>query len=220
MIVNLYVDHMMSTPPASAEEVWNETREHAKLFSDAANRIGLTPAEYREFRLALLDGRVRYVTLPRRLDAMSGNRHGSVYAVKNAYMTSTIQGWRVALADGNVVYVPKVCGNISLLRHAAIAQHVVRPPKPVAYVHHHKPRFVPAIGSANATPVTPVAVAPPAAVAVAPVAAAAVPAAAAHGVSPFLFFIPAIIGGIIGSQPHHTPPPCNHGSNSMGVCTK
>ncbi|MBC5798924.1 MAG: hypothetical protein GIX03_11965 [Candidatus Eremiobacteraeota bacterium] len=224
MIVNLYVDHMMSTPPASAEEVWNETREHAKLFSDAATRIGLTPAEYREFRLALLDGRVRYVTLPRRLDAMSGNRHGSVYAVKNAYMTSTIQGWRVALADGNVVYVPKVCGNISLLRHAAIAQHVVRPPKRVAYVQRHKPRFVPAIGSANETPVTPVAVAPPAAVAAAPVAAAAVPAAAtaAHGVSPFLFIIPAVIGGIIGSQPHHTtpPPPCNHGSNSMGVCTK
>ncbi len=223
MIVNLYVDHMMSRPPASAEQVWNETREHAKLFADAASRIGLTPAEYREFRTDLLDGRVSYVTLPRRLDAMSGNRHGSVYAVKNAYMTSAISGWRVALADGNVVYVPQLCGNISLLRNAAIARHVVRPPQRVAYAHHRKPRFVPAIGSANEAPVTPVAVAPPAAVAAAPVAAAAVPAAAtaAHGISPFLFFIPAVIGGIIGSQPHHTTPPaCNHGSNSMGVCTK
>ncbi len=218
MIVNLYVDHMMSTPPASAEEVWNETHEHAKLFSDAASRIGLTPAEYREFRTKLLDGQVRYVTLPRRLDAMSGNRHGSVYAVKNAYMTSTIQGWRVALADGNVVYVPQLCGNISLLRHAAIA-HVSRPHPRVAYVHHHKkPRFVPAIASANETPV---AVAPPAAVAAAPAAAAPAAATAAHGVSPFFFFIPAVIGGIIaGSHSSPTPPPCNHGSNSMGVCSK
>ncbi|MDQ2908785.1 MAG: hypothetical protein M3R44_05460, partial [Candidatus Eremiobacteraeota bacterium] len=172
MIVNLYVDHMMSAPPASAEEVWNETHEHAKRFSDAAARIGLTPDEYREFRTDLLDGKVRYVTLPRRLDAMSGNRAGSVYAVKNAYMTSSIQGWRVALADGNVVYVPQLCGNISLLRHAAIAQ-VPRPHPRVAYVHH-KPHFVPALGVAQAAPV-PVAVAPPAEVAAAPVAAAAVP---------------------------------------------
>ncbi len=216
MIVNLYVDHMMSTPPASAEEVWNETREHAKLFADAADRIGLSPSEYREFRLALLDGKARYVTLPRRLDAMSGNRRGSVYAVKNALMTSTIQGWKVALADGNVVYVPQVCGNISLLRHAAIAQRPVH--RQVAYVHH-KPRFVPALGTTAAP--TPVAVAPPEEVA--PAVAEVVPAAvAAHGVSPFLFFIPAVIGGIIGGTSHHSPsapPPCNHGSNAMGVCS-
>jgi hypothetical protein len=50
MIVNMYVDHLMSPPPASAEEVWNATKVHAKLFSDAAARIGLTPAEYKEFR--------------------------------------------------------------------------------------------------------------------------------------------------------------------------
>lgn len=225
MIVNLYVDHMMSTPPASAEEVWNETHEHAKRFSDAAARIGLTPAEYREFRTDLLDGKVRYVTLPRRLDAMSGSRNGSVYAVKNASMTSSIQGWRVALADGNLVYVPQLCGNISLLRHSAIA-HVapLRPERRVAYAYHNKPHFVPALGAAQAAPVTPVAVAPPAeAVAAAPIAAAAAPAAvAAHGISPFFFFIPAVIGGIVaGTQPHHTtPPPCSGGSNAMGVCTK
>ncbi len=218
MIVNLYVDHMMSRPPASAEEVWNQTHEHAKLFSDAASRIGLTPAEYREFRTALLDGKVSYVRLPRRLDAMSGDRHGSVYAVKNAYMTSSIEGWRVALADGNVVYVPQLCGNISLLRHAAIA-HVARPHPRVAYVHPYhrkKSRFVPAIASTNEVPV---AVAPPAAVAVAPAAAGA--ATAAHGISPFFLIIPAVIGGIIGgSHSSPTPAPCNHGSNSMGVCTK
>jgi hypothetical protein len=100
MIVNMYVDHLMSPSPASAEEVWNATRVHSKLFSDAAQRIGLTPSEYKEFRNNLLAGKAIYLTLPRRVDAMSGARGGSVYAVKNAVMTKPIMGWRVALADG------------------------------------------------------------------------------------------------------------------------
>ena len=115
MIVNLYVDHMASSPPASAEDVWSATRQHAKLYSDAAAKIGLTPSQYAQFRNALLEGRATYVTLPRRLDAMAGDRRGSVYVVRNAHLTAPVRGWRVALADGNVVYVPQACGNLSLL---------------------------------------------------------------------------------------------------------
>ena len=101
MIVNMYVDHLMPQSPQSAEEVWMATREHPKLFTDAANRIGLTPGEYREFRTRLLDGKAVYLQLPRRVDAMSGARNGNAYAVRNAVMTKPIMGWRVALADGN-----------------------------------------------------------------------------------------------------------------------
>jgi len=153
MIVNLYVDHMMSTPPASSEQVYTATQEHPKQFSDAASRIGMTPAEYGEFRRSLLDGKVTYVRLPHRLDAMSGDRRGSVYSVKNAVITSPGMGWRVALADGNVVYVPQVCGNISFLRNGALAHR----PKPgivpiVAAAHTHRRRagapFTPAVGPA------------------------------------------------------------------------
>ena len=32
MIVNLYVDHMMTAPPSTVEEVWNATKEHPKLY--------------------------------------------------------------------------------------------------------------------------------------------------------------------------------------------
>ncbi len=219
MIVNLYVDHMMATPPTSSEEVWSQTRDHNKLFSDAANRIGMTPAEYREFRNSLLDGKATYVRLPHRLDAMSGSRRGSVYAVHNAVMLQPVMGWRVALADGNVVYVPQACGNISLLRHAAIA-HVPKP-QHVAYVpHRRKAAFVPAVGPAPETPVSMVA---PAAEAPATVAQTAPVAAAAHGFSPFLFGIPAVVGGIVAGVTHsNTPPapPCSQGSNLFGACQK
>ena len=224
MIVNLYVDHMMATPPTSSEEVWAETRDHAKLFSDAANRIGMTPAEYREFRNNLLDGKATYVRLPRRLDAMSGNRRGTVYAVHNAVMQQPEMGWRVQLADGNIVYVPQACGNLSFLHHAALAHIPSR--KAVAHVPHRRKKaaFVPAVGPAPETPVSMVAPAAEVPVDVAPTVAQTAPiVAGAHGFSPFFLGIPAVIGGIVAGVSHpNTPaaPPCSSGSNLLGACQK
>lgn len=229
MIVNMYVDHMMSTPPVSAEEVWNATRVHSKLYNDAAKRIGLSPKEYEEFRGALLDGKAVYVKLPRRVDAMAGSRHGSAYAVRNAVMTSTVLGWRVTLADGAIVYVPQICGNLSLLRPAVVAKKTPTHVRAIA----HRPRapFHPAIALVpKERPVKeqPVSMIPPdqaAPVAVAQVPAVAAPAVpvAARGGSAFLFFIPALIGGAIAATNHgNSPakaPPCSNGSNSLGICS-
>ncbi len=225
MIVNMYVDHLMPRSPESAEEVWNATREHPKMFLDAANRIGLTPSEYREFRTRLLDGQAVYLQLPRRVDAMSGSHRGRVYAVKNAVMSKPIMGWRVALADGNVVYVPQICGNISLLRHAAVAQAVVPKSrkKYVAHTYYHAPAYTPAVAE------TPVEMTPPVETAAAPietaptVAQAAPAAASSHPVGAF-FFIPAAIAGAIAGFSHGgggtTVPPCSAGSNASFACTK
>ena len=221
MIVNMYVDHLMSPSPASAEEVWNATRVHAKLFSDAAARIGLTPSEYKEFRASLLGGKAVYVTLPRRVDAMSGNRRGSVYAVHNAVMNQSVMGWQVALSDGNVVYIPQVCGNISLLKHAAIA---TRPaPKRMVATRQHRHRTVAYVQATKVTPETPVVVTPEAPPAETPATAAqVVPAAATHG-NGFLFFVPVAVGGIVAGLVHGdtTPaPPCSNGSNALNVCRR
>lgn len=236
MIVNMYVDHLMATPPASSEEVWNATREHAKLFSDAAERIGLSAAEYREFRLALLDGKAAFVKLPRRVDAMSGDRRGSVYAVHNAVMTSTVMGWRVPLHDGNIVYVPQVCGNISLLRpvHVAVKPLVHHPVRHIAYRPHaagvhHVPTFHKAVAEVpKETPVSmeaPVTEAPVEIPEAAPTVAQVVPAVSGGG-GGFLFIIPALLGGIIAGVTHggnnttpSVPPPCSNGSNSFGACS-
>jgi hypothetical protein len=216
MIVNMYVDHLISPPPASAEEVWNATKVHAKLFSDAAARIGLTPAEYKEFRGDLLDGKAVFVKLPRHVDAMSGDRHGSVYAVKNAQMTTSVMGWQIALNDGNVVYVPQVCGNISLLRNGAIAKR----PKHQHLAILHKPGYT----YVPSNKVVPVDVTPPeeAPTSVAPVAAQVIPATSSRG-GAFPWFIPVAIGGAIAGLVHGstTPvPPCTQGSNALNVCHK
>jgi hypothetical protein len=124
MVVNLYVDHMMSAPPQSPEEVWNATHEHAKLYADAAQRIGLSGSEYREFQNALLDGKAIYVSLPHKIDAMAGNRHGYVYAVKHAVLPSNVMGWKVALSSGAIVYVPQACGNLSVTRVQRVVPYV------------------------------------------------------------------------------------------------
>lgn len=217
MIVNMYVDHLLSTPPASAEEVWNATRVHAKLFNDAAQRIGLSASDYAEFRGALLDGKAVYVKLPRRVDSMSGARRGSVYAVRNAVMTTSVLGWRVNLRDGVAVYVPQICGNLSMLRPAAVAK------APIVKPHAH---FHPAIALVpKEQPVS--LVAPerevPVVLPEAPATVAQVVPAVAHGGHGFLFFIPGLIGGAVasihnGSTPPK-PPPCTNGSNSLGVCS-
>lgn len=103
MIVNLYVDHMMNRPPASAEEVWVATNEHSREFKEAARQIGLTPAEYKEFRNSLLEGNALYVRLPHKFTAMAGDRHGYVYAVHHAVLprNSVIYGWEIKLKDGS-----------------------------------------------------------------------------------------------------------------------
>jgi hypothetical protein len=221
MIVNMYVDHLMSPSPASAEEVWNATKVHAKLFSDAAARIGLTPAEYKEFRGNLLDGKAVFVKLPRRVDAMSGDRRGSVYAVHNAVMQETLMGWRVALADGNVVYVPQVCGNISLLKHAAVA-YVPKKHKHMVLGMAHTPTYVPA-SAVQPTIETPVTVVPPAAPEAPAAAAQVIPSAASGGHSILPFFAPIGVGGIIYGLVHGNTspvPPCRNGSNALNVCSK
>jgi hypothetical protein len=221
MIVNMYVDHLMPTSPSSAEEVWNATREHPKLFSDAADRIGLTPREYKEFRTQLLDGKAVYVQLPRRVDAMSGERHGSVYAVKNALMTKPVMGWRVQLADGNIVYVPQICGNISLLHHTAVAQ---AHRKYVAHAYH-APVYTPTVATTPVEMTAPIEQEAP--IETPPTVAQAVPASAVSHPSGLLYLIPAAVGGIIaGVTPHNSPPntppapPCSQGSNAIFACSK
>ncbi|MBD5634271.1 MAG: hypothetical protein IAI49_07305 [Candidatus Eremiobacteraeota bacterium] len=180
----------------------------------------MTPREYTEFRKQLLDGKAVFVQLPRRLDAMSGDRRGSVYAVKNAVMNQSIMGWRVALSDGNVVYVPQVCGNISLLRHAAVAQVPRKHRRVIGRVYH--PTYTPTVAT------QPVEVTPPveqeAAVATPPTVAQAAPAAASSHPSGLFYLIPAVVGGAIAGFSHggSTPgaPPCSQGSNTAFACQK
>ena len=215
MVVNLYVDHMMSTPPQSAEEVWNATREHPKIFSEAAHRIGLTGSEYREFQNALLDGKAIYVTLPRNIDAMAGYRHGSIYAVHHAVLPNNVAGWKVVLSSGAVVYVPQSCGNLAMSRlkkvpHVAAAQRVVyHPPRPL-------PPPPPPAPEQQVIFVPPPPMPPP------PLPPAELPPPPAHVSSAGLafFFLPIILFFHHNETENQNQQNCNQGSNAMGVCSQ
>ena len=47
MVINLYADRMMTTPPESMYDVYDATKTHARVYSEAAARIGLTPTQYK-----------------------------------------------------------------------------------------------------------------------------------------------------------------------------
>jgi hypothetical protein len=243
--VNLYVDRLMTNSPNTAEEVWNATQEHSKIYSEAARKVGLSGPQYQEFQQALLDGKAVYVRLPAQVDTMAGLHHGHPYALKSVSVPSKTLGWKVALADGTTVYIPQVCGNLSLVRRPAVAQTAKKPAKVAAAPHQTVPHtivtqastytpsetavtFQPPMQASTTTAVysAPVYAAPVApAYAPAPVygpAAVAAPAPSGGGSwLPFLVPVIAFVGGSVNSvssPPTTVVPPCSQGSNALGVC--
>lgn len=221
LVVNLYTDHFLAPdrnhPVRSAEDVWYATKMHAAMYERAARAIGLTPAEYREFQSSLLAGKYARLPLPHRLDAMSGDHRGHVYAVRNAVIEPTRAGWptglRVRLADGTEVYVPDLCGNLSVV-HAPRVAYAARLPQPAAH-------YTMAVAT---TPIEqPVSVQAPE-IPTPPTYAEAV--AATHQACGWWCFLP--LAGLVGlvhghsSTPPLTPqvPPCNQGSNALYACSK
>jgi hypothetical protein len=207
MIINLYVDRMMTTPAESMYDVYDATRSHARVYKEAASRIGLTPAEYNEFRKNLVEGKAVYIRLPQHLDSMAGMHHGRVYAVPNVHLRGNERGWEVGLSNGTQVFVPATCGNLAMLHKPApfhaIAAYQVNKPAPVF------PQPAP-------PPVTEVSFAPPVPINAAPMN---VPSTQAFPWWPF-----PLVGGMIAGFSHlggNTPPvipPCSAGSNAVGVC--
>ncbi|GAC1409011.1 MAG: hypothetical protein NVSMB64_17710 [Candidatus Velthaea sp.] len=167
--VNLYVDRLSMAPPAHLTDIYYATSDHPGVYKEAAKRIGLTTQEYAEFRQSLLEGNALYVRLPRRLDSMAGMHRSTkhVYALNNVLVPDGTMGWKVQLADGTQVYVPQVCGNLSMIRHGAIAQ---RPVKRAVAVRKQAHRVADARAERSAPAAAPVAVADvPAPAAVTPV---------------------------------------------------
>jgi len=209
MIVNLYVDRMMTTPPESMYDVWGATKTHAGVYTQAAGRIGLTPTQYQEFRKDLLEGKAVYVRLPKHLDAMAGVHHGQVYAVRNVHLSGEERGWEVGLADGTQVFVPSTCGNLAMLNKPqpfhAIAAYQISKPAP------HIPVPPP-------PPVTEVSFAPPAPIDNAPVSPPAVHSGSWWGFVPLLAGVATGISQIGGGGSPPVIPPCSSGSTSLGVC--
>jgi hypothetical protein len=219
LVVNLYADHFLVSDPnhpvRTAEEFWYDTQKRPALYQRAAKAVGLTPAEYKEFLAGLVAGNYVHVKLPRRLDAMSGNHKGYVYAVRNAIIQPLRGGggWptglRVTLADRTVVYIPDLCSNLSVNHPPQIAS---LPKAPPAGGHM-------TLAMAVAPADQPVVVQPPD-VPTVPTIAQAVPAVAARACSWWCFAVPLLGGTAAAIDDSKKAPPCSLGSNSDFACSK
>jgi hypothetical protein len=198
---------------SSTAQMRSRVARNEGVLSAAAAKLGLTPSQYAQFHAELMSSRTAYVTVPRHLDAMTWQGGGRVYALHDVVIPANTHGWEVDLpaANGRILalYMPALCGNLSLLNKMApvVAHHTVRVPTRVAALTAAPPA-PPVVAAPVAEAPAPAAVpndevAAPAAPVIAQAAFPPVAAAAAHaGFLPFL--VPLIAGAVAlggGSSP-------------------
>ena len=205
--VNLYADRLAIIAPVRTMDLYVQSQ--TPMNREAARKLGLTDREYQRFQQILEDDGAEYVVLPRHLTAMSGMHHGRVYVLKNVVLPKDTMGWAVSLSSTKTVFVPRVCGNLSIL---------VTPVKPIAY-HHQKPFHnfpVPhpyPIAAVIPTPAPVPIVLTPAPDVLVPPAIVTLP----HSNWGFGVLAFPIAASLISQS---SVPACSAGSNIMGVCTK
>jgi hypothetical protein len=118
LVFDLSHDRMANAPLAMVSAVQQAVVVQKARYTQAARRIGLTPRELDEMERRVSRGEVERTTLPVRLDAMAGMHHGRIYAIRNVRVLPRQSAYVVALDDGKRVYIPVVCGNLSVVRGA------------------------------------------------------------------------------------------------------
>lgn len=164
----------------STGELKADMSRYDATFAKAARKLGLSDAQYKEFKLASPTP----VILPRHLDAMTWSDGRNVKILYDVMIPANTVGWEVDLHSGNQILallVPRRCGNLSLVIRQA--PHIAQAPRPTA--------VAPA-------PAPPAPVPPPEEVAAAPVEQPeAVPAPAAAFPPPVKHASPLWLGGLI-----------------------
>jgi hypothetical protein len=201
LVFDLTHDRMARVPLATVSNVQQAVIVQKARYLQAARRIGLTPSEYGEMERRLSRGDAKRTMLPVRLDAMAGlHRRGDIYAVRNVRVLPNQSAYVVSLADGKRVYIPVVCGNLSVVRGkpAVRVAQARRAPAPgrrrlVRRLVANAPVTAPAAAGGGVAPVT-----APAAVAAVPMSP---PAPATRGASATGFHVPGLgwIAGALGA---------------------
>ncbi|MBC5824788.1 MAG: hypothetical protein GIW99_07615 [Candidatus Eremiobacteraeota bacterium] len=206
----------------------NIARNEPRLAA-AAGALGMTAAEYRNFRTQIQVSKPAWVVVPRHLDGMTWYGVGGVHAIHDVMIPAGTRGWEVDIqepGDTLAVFMPAACGNLSILRRAT--PHVAVVKKPAAVIASRPPWGVlPSHEAAAPVPVAAAAVSP----SPAPIAYGAAPipfAAPAHGITRFLPLLGLLLlphgggsggstgpghhggggGGNCGCPPPPPPPPC------------
>lgn len=119
---------------ASTAQLQTDVARDRRLFESAAGKLGLSPAEYAQFETHLANKQLTYVTLPRRLDAMSWSSGGHVYVLHDVVIPANTKGWEIDLKEGRqlvALFIPARCGNLSVVRKMLPEIALAAPPKPV-----------------------------------------------------------------------------------------
>lgn len=127
LLVDLSHDRMTGAL-AKVSEVQQVVVAKKTRYKQAAQRIGLTKSEFDEMERRISRGETKATILPVHLDAMAGMHRGRVYAIRDVRVLPNQNAFAVALDDGKRVYIPAVCGNLSVVRG-----------KPVRVAHAHGP---------------------------------------------------------------------------------
>ena len=117
---------------SSTADLQERVTERRAMFETAASDLGLTDAETDELVQHIMSGQVRWVMVPRHLDAMTWAWDGSVYMYRDVIIPSDEYGWETDIRVGSTVhalFIPAACGNLSLVERSAQVSYVP-PPQP------------------------------------------------------------------------------------------
>lgn len=140
--VNLHADRLLGQAN-SAVALNARVAQLGPRYDEAVRKAGLTSDEQQQLRDAIADRVMQFGPMPRRVDVMTAYKHGRVYTVRNAVMPAHTMGWYLVMNEDTVtriVYIPQVCGNVSVITKRARriarvlhARYTPTPP-PVAYI--------------------------------------------------------------------------------------
>jgi hypothetical protein len=167
-------------PNTTLSELQISIARNESRLSTAATLAGMSPAEYRAFRIATQTQRPDWVRVPRRLTAMTWYSGGHVRVTYDVEIPAATYGFEYdesGPATRLRIFLPVACGNLSVLRERIRRAAAHKPPMAVSAIPPH---------------VVPLTVASPA-----PAAAAAEPLTIA---TPIPTAAPTIY---LGSQPRH-----------------
>lgn len=103
----------------STQTLQTDVARNERLFATAGTKLGLSSSEYRQVRERIASSRLAYVTIPRRLDAMTWSSNGRVYVLHDVIIPASVKGWEVDLRENGqmvAVFIPNKCGNLSIVR--------------------------------------------------------------------------------------------------------
>lgn len=129
LLFDLSHDRMSRDPLVRVADVQQAVVTRKVPFTQAAQRIGLTHQEFDEMQQRISRGEVKRTTLPVHLDAMAGEHRGRVYAIRDVRVLPKQSAYVVALRDGKRVYIPVVCGNLSVVRGKPAAVRIAHHPR-------------------------------------------------------------------------------------------